>query len=252
MFWPPVRGDDKNQTERWNIPGVTSANSDQGRLFADWDDTTLYLYKDRGLAVGDRVASVAHLQPSSWTKLALTEANTSGITAATVYFKYDSADTIEVYPLLCTDAELDVALPGFDRFPKQSGQTTFENQLRKTREDLVSKLLMTQPPLAGGRPSLASAAGNDAGTIWRVNSVGDFEVRRLHNVWGYRNWAIWYAIAMIMRQNRPILKEADQLFMIEDADTRAEAAFAEAQVLIDAGEDLDADVEVHRYTIERG
>ena len=249
MFWPPVRGDDKNQTERWTLAGVIASNSDQGRLFCEITATTLILYKDRDLSSSVAEVSGGHGSPSTWTKKALVALNTSGVTGS-VYFKFDSADTVEVYALLATDAELEVLVPGFDKWPKQTGETTFEKQLKKTREDFVGKLLLTQPPLAGGRRSVGSVS--DSGTIWRVNSIGDFEVRRLQNVWSYRNWALWYTMAMICRQNRYVLLEADQIALLDEAEENAEKAWGETQALIDHGEDFDADEEILRYTVQRG
>ena len=253
MFWPPVRGDASNQTERWALAGVTASNSDQGRLFAVLTATTLILYSDRDLTASVAEVSGGHGAPSTWTRKSLVALNASGVTGS-VYLKYSAADAIiEIYALLATDAELSVLVPGFDKWPYQTGQTTFENQHKKTREDFIGKLLLTQPPLAGGRRTAAAvAAGSDAGTIWRVNSIGDFEVRRLQNVWSYRNWALWYTMAMICRQNRYVLEEADQIALLDEAEENAEKAWSEAQVLIDAGEDLDADEEIPRYTVSRG
>lgn len=249
MSWPPTRGDNLNQTERWSLAGVTGTHSDGGCLYAEITATTLILYKGADLATADKVAEVTggHGAPPTRTKLALAALNTSGLTGS-VYFKYAGTDALlEVWPQLGTDDEIHVLIPDFDRWPKQNGQTTFANQLQKAREKLVQALMTAYPP----RPTASSSAG-DASNIWVRNDRGDYEVKRLHNVRAFRDFTLWKAIEMIVQQTRPILDETDQFTMIEDAGERAKEEFASVVVLVDADQDLDADREEPRFRIYRG
>ena len=71
-FWPPSRGDNLNQAERWAFStGITAGNSDRGAFHVKITATALELYKDAALA--SKVAEVTggHGAPSTRTSKTL-------------------------------------------------------------------------------------------------------------------------------------------------------------------------------------
>lgn len=257
MFWPPTRGDNLNQVERIVLTGITSSNSDKGKHYLNLTATVLEVYKDRELTSKVAEVSGGHLGPTTWTKATLTATNGSGLSGS-IYFRYLGTDaSIEVFATLCTDAEMDVAFIDFARWPKQTGQSTFENQHQKTREDFVRKLRQKVPPVPRRGFSIGGLVDQtvrgDVSSIWRVNSIGDYELARLQNVADYIEWARHYTFAGIARTANRILKGGEeQLELITDEEAAAEAAFAEIVPLVDADQDYDADDEVNPFHIARG
>lgn len=254
MFWPPTRGDSHNQTERWNITGVTAANSDRGCLYPKITDTALELYKDRELGASDLVAQVSggHGASGAWAKKTLTEANTSGI-AGSLGFRYIAADSgLEVYPLLTTDTELDAMYIGATSIYPKNGAATFFTQHRRTREEFVNLMQQRHPPAPAALRSLAGTRRGDTSDMWVVNSTGDYEIKKLQNVVAWRTWAVHFVMAMIARQPNRSLDEDTQLRAITDADEAAKNAWAEIRPLVDFDQDMDADVEIPRYRVYRG
>src|SRR3990167_1005090 len=124
-YYPPIRGDASNQIERLTLIGLLASNTDKGKLYGDLTATTVDLYESIDRASGYKVATGSHSAPTTWTKITLSQANSSGVSGS-IWVKYTAADAIwEVYPLLATDTELEVAVIDFGRYPKQSGESTF-------------------------------------------------------------------------------------------------------------------------------
>jgi hypothetical protein len=257
VHWPPSRGDGLNQCERWTLDGVAASNTDRGRLFVEITATTLKLFKDRGLGAADQVAEVTggHGASSTRTKKALVAVNTSGITGS-VYFSYQGEDAVlEVYPILATDSELATEVIDFARWPKESGETTFENQHTRTREEFVQKMFDAYPPQANRLYAGGSATGTrsaDSSELWVVNDVGDYELKKLQNPWSWKTWAIHHTIAKIVRTTNRVLEDTDQLEMQTDHAELATAAFAAVTAHVDGDFDLDADTPLKRYKVSRG
>lgn len=252
-FWPPIRGEGANQLERVALSGATSSNTDKGRVYISVAAAFVYVYAayERTTAI----ASGAHLQPSTWTKITLADTGSYGLTGS-IYLKYSAASaTIEAFPFLATDDELAAERIDIGRYPKTGGTpTTFAIQHQKTREDFVRLMLSRIPPVLGNRS--ATGGGTLRGVTsgpWRVNSIGDFELVRLQNVESYRQWAIHHTLAMIFRTvNRLIPNEDTQLRVIEEETALASAAWAETLPLFDEDSDLDADTQAKRFRISRG
>jgi hypothetical protein len=250
-YWPPIRGDGLNQVERLTLAGLTASNTDRGKLYGDLTATTVDLYKDVSRGASDKVASGAHLAPSSWTKITLTESNTSGVSGS-IWVKYNSADALwEVYPILATDTELEIAVIDFQRYPKQSAGTTHFNQHKRTREEFVRKMLQHLPPKPNAQLLVSGVSRGSRIGPWIVNSVGDFELKYLHNVEDYREWAIHFTIHHIARTVNHALVDTDQIRAIEDALDLADKAWAEVIPLYDDDADMDADREELRGRISR-
>lgn len=252
-YWPPTRGLAKNQLERFTLTGMTAANTDRGRLHGDLTATTIDLYRDVSRDAADKVASGAHAQPSTWTKITLAAANDSGLSGS-CWVKYDSADaTWEVYPMLATDTELDSVCIGLTSLYPKGGGSTFVAQHVKAREDFVRLMQQRVPPTASRAGRITGVRRGDTAGPWRVNSVGDYELVRLANVEAFSEWAIHWTIAMIVRQANRLTPDLEtQLRAIEEEEELAERAWSQTIPLIDADDDMDADTEVRRRRISRG
>ena len=87
---------------------------------------------------------------------------------------------------------------------------------------------------------------------WVVNSKGEYELKYLHNIDDWREWAIHFTMEHIARTTNHVLEEADQIRVIEDAGALAEKAWAGVIPLIDEDADMDADREAPRSKISRG
>lgn len=253
-FWPPTRGDSANQTERWTFStGITASNSDRGAFHCKVTATALELYEDAALSSKVAEASGGHGAPSTRTVKTLTAVNSSGLGDIKVDFLYVQADSvIEVYPTLATDTELEAEVLDFSRWPKQSGETTFLVQHKKTVEDFVRKMQQKFSPVGAKAQSITGTRTGDMANMWVLNGRGDYELKRLQNVVAYREWALHRTIARIARTVNRVLGEDMQLQMIEEHEKMAEAAFAEIFPLVDFDADLDADVEVPRFRFLRG
>ena len=257
--WPPTRGDQLNQIERASIGGITSANSFRGMLFGKLDVTNVSLYSDQDRT--QLVAQGAHGQVApagAFAAVTLTAMNGSGLTkegggsGPVIRVKYQAPDSDwEVWPTLATDAELLVVNVDVTRLPKSSG-TTYEPQHQKAREDFVRLMRQRFPPSPGANNRIAGTRRGDIDGVWRVNSVGDYELCRLQNLEDYREWAIHHTIAMLARTINKVLPHDVQLRLIEDADGLAEAAFDETRPQVDAEQDLDSDGEMMRFQVMRG
>lgn len=256
-FWPPLRGEGHNQLERFAFTGMTSANTDRGRGYVSVTATTVDIYSDYERTL--LVASGSHSQPTTWTKVTLATANTSGLSGS-CYLKYVALTSIvEVFIILATDDDLAAERIDINRYPKTGGTpTTFAIQHVKIREDFVRIMLSRIPPVLAGRGSLAPgfASGSLRGSYsapWRINSIGDFELVRLQNVESYGEWAIHATLAVIFRTvNRLIPNEDTQLRMVEEEAALASAAWAETIPLFDDDDDLDADRQSKRFRVSRG
>lgn len=251
MHWPPSRGDNLNQCERWTLNGVTATYSDRGRLHVEITATTLILYKGADLATADKVAEVTggHGAPSTRTKKTLAALNTSGITGS-VWFKYAGADAVlEVYPILATDTEMAQNILDFGRWPVQPGQTTFENQHIQTREDFIERMLEAFPPSSRNYAPGGTHRG-DSADLWVMNDAGDWELKKLSNVWSYRKFAIHHCMAKIATTSR-VMEGADQIELLQDHQALADKAFATVKPMVDHDQDMDPDVELNPYRIYR-
>lgn len=249
--WPPTRGDNKGQLERFTLTGITASYSDRGMFYVSITASAINVYKDVDRAVGDLVATGSHSTPTSWTKITLSQNGSSGVSGS-VYLLYQEADaTIEVWPTFNTDTELGVAAVSISSYPKSSG-TTFLDQHAKTMEDFVRLLRQRIPPQPGSLRASGTRRLDTAGP-WRVNSVGDYECVRLQNLIDYREWALHRTLELIYRSPKlKLLGDETQLSLINEEAEMASAAWAAVLPLVDADLDLDADREVKRFRLGRG
>mgnify|MGYP001561894046 FL=1 len=93
---------------------------------------------------------------------------------------------------------------------------------------------------------------SDSSDIWVVNSIGDYELKRLANVAAYREFALHWTLAMIFRQANFLQDDETQLRITAEEDKIAADAFGEIVPLVDWDQDLDADVELLPYRVARG
>ena len=248
--WPPIRGDAKNQLERFTLAGVTGTWSDRGKLYGAITATKVELYKDQDH--GTLVADGLHSSGADFAKVTLAVSGGSGI-SGTCYIDYQEADSEwVVYPLLAVDEDINSAYIDFTRWPKEAGETTREKQHIRTRQEFV-RLMRNRIPPSPGADYIATGIVRGARLgPWLVNSKGDFELKYLHNVEDYREWAIQYTAFHTMRTVSPVLEDVDQVRMVEGAQALADKAWSEVIPLYDDDADMDADREGQRHKISRG
>lgn len=259
--FPPTRGDANAQLERFSFPsGITASNTYRGMLFGEITATLIKLYKDPARGASSLVLQGTHGQTlastnTTYSSVTLTAQNSSGIADSTVYFCGKAAtDDWEVWPSLTTDTELDNMAISFSTLYRQ-GTTTFYTQHKEVMEEFVHLMRQRVPPMPGR--DLERNIGtrrNDLANVWRVNSVGDYELVRLQNVDDYaRGWARWKAIEYILNSATRLLPDEEtQLRYIADAREQAQQGWARIVPLVDEDHDLDADAEVRRFKIRRG
>ena len=249
--YPPTRGDNKAQLERFVLTGVTAAFSFRGMFFGDMTATTVDLYRDVSRASADKIATGTHAAPTSWTKITLAQANSSGVSGS-CWVKYSEADALwEVYPTFATDTELAVVQYDITRW--LSARTNFADIHKRVMEEFVRLMRQRVPPAYSETPENPSA-GSRRGDVylpWRKNSVGDLELVGLHNLEDYRTWAEYKALELIFRMGRTI-PEDTQLQIMTDVTERAAAAWAETIPQFDSDGNMSADGEGKRFRISRG
>jgi hypothetical protein len=254
MIWPPTRGDQLNQLERFTLTGLTATYTFRGMLFVSIAATTVKLYRDIDRGGSDEVASGTHAAPTDWTKVTLAAVNASGITGS-CYIKYSAVDAaIEVWPAFNTDTELQALNINIADWPATEG-TSFATQHQKAAEDFVRLMRQKIPPTPQrilGRSATLGTSRGDLSSIWRVNSVGDYEMVRLQNLDDYREWALHHVNALIYASPNRILPEEEQAALRDQEKQAAAEAFAEVIPLVDWDADLDADEELPRFRISRG
>lgn len=250
--YPPTRGDGKAQLERFVLTGITASYSFRGMLFGDLTATTVDLYRDVSRASGDKVATGTHAAPTSWTKVTLSQSNSSGISGS-CWVKYSEADALwEVYPTFCTDTE--IAVIQYDITRWLSARTNFYDIHKRVMEEFVRLMRQRIPPRYFEAHVPGAPSGLDRGDTylpWRKNSVGDLELVGIHNLEDYRAWAEYKALDYIFRLGRTI-PEDTQLQVMEDVEERANAAWAETIPQFDADQNMSADSEHKRWKISRG
>lgn len=248
-FWPPIRGDGLNQLERFTLAGVTGTYSDHGKLYGKITATKVELYKDQDRA--SLVADGLHNSGADFAKVTLAASGSSGI-SGTCYIDYQEADSIwEVHAFLAVDEDLNSAYIDFGRWPKETGETTREKQHIRTQREFVRLMRQLVPPKPSAQILVSGIARGSRVGPWVVNSKGDFELKYLHNVEDYREWAIHFTAWHAMRTVSPIMRDSDQLQMPEDARELADKAWAEVIPLYDDDADMDADREQQKNTISR-
>lgn len=141
-------------TSRWRLTGVktkeSAENTDSGVLWLEMtrggDTVTANLYKDDGLASGNKVAtgtadvSGCDSTGTNAVELALSEANSSGLSGSFWIHSYEGDDTCPLQVALCTDEDLDGLWDGIEDLPGYDATAGMAEYIRLAGEDVLGKV----------------------------------------------------------------------------------------------------------------
>jgi len=155
-------------TSRWRLAGLRTRaggeNTDGGLLWLqlarDGDTATASLYKDRGLALADKVAEgsadVSGLDADSEpVELTLSPANDSGLSGTLLLHEHLADDVCPLQAALCVDGDLDTLWDGIEALPGYDATAGCAEFIRLACEDVLARVSAVFRDRLGGRADRA-------------------------------------------------------------------------------------------------
>lgn len=155
-------------TSRWRLAGLRTKaggeNTDGGLLWLelvrDGDTVTAGLYKDRGLALADKVAEgaadVSGLDAGGdAVEMTFAEANSSGLSGTMTLHEHLADDVCPVQAALCVDADLDTLWDGIEALPGYDSVAGCGEFIRLACEDVLARVSSVFRDRLGGRADQA-------------------------------------------------------------------------------------------------
>ncbi len=192
-------------TSRWRLAGVRTKagaeNTDAGVIWLQMsragDTVTADLYKDDGLASGDKVAtgsadvSGVDGTAASAVEVALSEANSSGLSGSLWVHDYAGDGVCPVQAALCTDEDLDGLWDGIEDLPGYDATAGLADYIRIAGEDVLSKVAGMFRRQLGGGGSAEAWFITDAARAWP-------DLRRVANPGQLRMGCAYHALEIAL------------------------------------------------------
>lgn len=152
-------------TSRWRLSGVKtiegSENTDSGMLWLttskSGDDLTCELYKDDGLASGDKVCTATAVDVSGCdgtgansVQVTFAEAESSGLSGEMWVHAWASDDYAPVLVALCTDEDMDGLWDDIENLPNYSATHGCAEFIRMAGDDVIGKVTKRYQDELGG------------------------------------------------------------------------------------------------------
>ncbi len=192
-------------TSRWRLSGIRTKtggeNTDGGVLWLEMsrsgDTVTGNLYKDDGLASGDKVAtgsadvSAVDGTGGNAAELSLSEANSSGLSGTFWIHRYTADGTCPVQVALCTDEDLDGLWDGIEDLPGYDASAGMAEYVRLAGEDVLCKVTAAFRQHVGGHGS---------GEAWFITDAARVhpDLRRIANPGQLRMACAYHALEIAL------------------------------------------------------
>ena len=193
------------RTSRWRLAGIRTKaggeNTDAGVLWLQMsraaDTVTADLYKDDGLGSGDKVAtgsadvSGVDGTAAGAVELALSEANSSGLSGSSWIHDYLGDGVCPLQVALCTDEDLDGLWDGIEDLPGYDATAGMAEYIRLAGEDVLAKVAAIFRRQVGG---------SGAPEAWFITDAGRArpDLRRIANPGQLRMACAYHALEIAL------------------------------------------------------